>query len=77
MPAVVQSEAHLQSTWVSLLSFQNVSSVFWVLSSGISAGLFAVARIAGQLLTSCGIDGKRPTWMRTEDVLCLSCFPCE
>lgn len=40
---------------------ENVSSVFWVLSSGISAGLFAVARIAGQFLTSCGIDGDHAT----------------
>ncbi|XP_054827627.1 transmembrane protein 109 [Eublepharis macularius] len=44
-----------------LILNENVSSLFWVLSSGISAGLFAVARIAGQLLTSFGIDGDRAT----------------
>nr|XP_056707710.1 transmembrane protein 109 [Euleptes europaea] len=44
-----------------LILNENVSSLFWVLSSGIAAGLFAVARIAGQFLTSFGIDGDHAT----------------
>ncbi|XP_060118899.1 transmembrane protein 109 [Heteronotia binoei] len=44
-----------------LILNENVSSLFWVLSSGISAGLFAVARIAGQFLTSFGIDADHAT----------------
>ncbi|XP_015266870.1 PREDICTED: transmembrane protein 109 [Gekko japonicus] len=44
-----------------LILNEHVSSLFWVLSSGISAGLFAVARIAGQFLPSFGIDGDHAT----------------
>ncbi|XP_048341259.1 transmembrane protein 109 isoform X2 [Sphaerodactylus townsendi] len=44
-----------------LILNENISSAFWVLSSGISSGLFAVARIAGQFLTSFGIDGDHAT----------------
>lgn len=43
---------------VFLLSLQNLSSLLWIVSSGISSGLFVVARVAGQLLTSLGLLGK-------------------
>ncbi|XP_077177225.1 voltage-gated monoatomic cation channel TMEM109 isoform X2 [Paroedura picta] len=44
-----------------LILNENVSSLFWILSSGISAGLFAMAQIAEQFLTSFGIDGDHAT----------------
>ncbi|CAI5763025.1 Transmembrane protein 109 [Podarcis lilfordi] len=40
---------------------ENISSLVWMVSSGISAALFVVAQITGQLLTSFGIAGERAT----------------
>ncbi|XP_066490799.1 voltage-gated monoatomic cation channel TMEM109 [Tiliqua scincoides] len=40
---------------------KNLSSLVWIVSSGISSGLHVVARIAGQFLTSFGMNGEHAT----------------
>ncbi|KAJ6654136.1 hypothetical protein lerEdw1_007404 [Lerista edwardsae] len=40
---------------------KNLSSLVWIVSSGISSGLFVVARITGQFLTSFGMNGDHAT----------------
>ncbi|XP_044281932.1 transmembrane protein 109 isoform X2 [Varanus komodoensis] len=40
---------------------ENLSSLFWIVASGISSALFVVARIAGQFLTSFGMAGDQLT----------------
>ncbi|XP_053140746.1 transmembrane protein 109 [Hemicordylus capensis] len=44
-----------------LMLSKNLSFLVWTVSSGISAALFVVARIAGQFLTSFGIAGDEVT----------------
>uniref|UniRef100_A0A6J0TLV8 Voltage-gated monoatomic cation channel TMEM109 n=1 Tax=Pogona vitticeps TaxID=103695 RepID=A0A6J0TLV8_9SAUR len=53
---------------------ENISSLFWIVSSGISSALFVVARIVGQFLTSFGMAGDHLTQflkMRPEEVQTL------
>ncbi|XP_075784510.1 voltage-gated monoatomic cation channel TMEM109 isoform X2 [Pelodiscus sinensis] len=38
---------------------ENVSSVFWIVSSGISAGLITLSGIAGQILSAFGVNGDQ------------------
>ncbi|XP_061465752.1 voltage-gated monoatomic cation channel TMEM109 [Rhineura floridana] len=40
---------------------EHISSLVWIVSSGISSALFVVARIAGQFLTSFGMAGEHAT----------------
>ncbi|XP_062973033.1 voltage-gated monoatomic cation channel TMEM109 isoform X2 [Elgaria multicarinata webbii] len=40
---------------------ENISSLLWIVASGISSALFVVARIAGQFLTSFGMAGDHLT----------------
>uniref|UniRef100_A0A8C8S8K1 Transmembrane protein 109 n=1 Tax=Pelusios castaneus TaxID=367368 RepID=A0A8C8S8K1_9SAUR len=36
---------------------ENISAVFWIVSSGISAALITLTRIAGQILSAFGVNG--------------------
>ncbi|XP_067397627.1 voltage-gated monoatomic cation channel TMEM109 [Emydura macquarii macquarii] len=41
------------------LVIENVSAAFWIVSSGISAGLITLSGIAGQILSAFGVNGDQ------------------